>query len=133
MIFGWSMSNNNIRRYQDSQIKPIPGPFRCGAVLKIWDQNRCLVLYGEDLFFKVSYKQRPFVLSRDGGTKEFWGARQWRATWQEMAPACHLACQWAALTIYGSASPKKFSLLPAYVWYYINVELCHSIPCSPTH
>jgi hypothetical protein len=49
MIFGWSMSNNNIRRYQDSQIKPIPGPFRCGAVLKIWDQNRCLVLYGEDL------------------------------------------------------------------------------------
>jgi hypothetical protein len=43
------MSNNNIRRYQDSQIKPILGPFRCGAVLKIWDQNRCLVLYGEAL------------------------------------------------------------------------------------
>ena len=46
---------------------------------------------------------------RDGGTKEFWVARRWRAAWQEMAPACHLACQWATLTIYGSTSPKKFS------------------------
>jgi hypothetical protein len=27
MIFGWFMSNINIRRYQDSQIKPIFDPF----------------------------------------------------------------------------------------------------------
>ena len=60
MIFGWSMSNNNIRRYQDSQIKPIFGPFRCGAVLKIWDQNRCLVLYGEGL---KSLKNGPHLFS----------------------------------------------------------------------
>ena len=33
----------------------------------------------------------------------------------EMAPACHLACQWATLTIYGSASPKKFSRYSVFV------------------
>ena len=44
-----------------------------------------------------------------GAPRNFGVARQWRATWKEMAPACHLACQWATLTIYGSTSPKKFS------------------------
>ena len=49
VMFRKSMSNNKARRYQDNQIKYIFDLFRRGEVYKMLDQNRRLILYGENL------------------------------------------------------------------------------------